>query len=439
MAITLPGYSEKTVPFVYQGALKDDDGKVIHVVEGENLDDEEYFILNSGNYQYFLQLTKVSLDETTNSDVQFKDVITGNTYNDLVKNNEDLNQTAGTTTTFTIDSQTFTVTAVDADTVTITSSDYSKAAGGTVAVYPYLGLVDGKDEIVALVEDVSITNLNATTLQLPTGTLTLSGNSTAAQTVGTVYYNITSVANTDTTQTITIGLTSDNSAGARYTYPSILFVEEEDKTEASSNTMNAVILHTTDDSTHSEAANPAFTGTASTEYDTDTFDDTDFTGYLTNFGTFVVKDTSDTDQTLSWLTYSANGQQMYAELFVSEVGASITPGSSGSGGVIQVYKDSERDMFSGKNIVVVGGSCINTVAAQILDSTTPLCGADFTAKTNVGAGQYLIKSVASPYNANKVALLVAGFEATDTVNAVGKVKEGVSTDMGEKVYPELSS
>ena len=63
----------------------------------------------------------------------------------------------------------------------------------------------------------------------------------------------------------------------------------------------------------------------------------------------------------------------------------------------------------------------------------------FTEKTGVGAGQYIIKTVASPYAATdsgKIAMLVAGYDAPDTVNAVAKALEGVdSTVDTEQVYP----
>jgi hypothetical protein len=95
---------------------------------------------------------------------------------------------------------------------------------------------------------------------------------------------------------------------------------------------------------------------------------------------------------------------------------------------------------AGKNLVVVGGSCINTAAAKILNSDSPLCGSAFTDATDVGATQYLIKTVQSPWSADKVAMLVAGYEAADTVNAVKKAMEGATTDADtEQVYPIVSA
>ena len=155
------------------------------------------------------------------------------------------------------------------------------------------------------------------------------------------------------------------------------------------------------------------------------------------WGSIVTTDQSDTDQYDATISYP--DEQVYAQVYIAQAAAGITPGQSGSGGTssqVLIVKDSEVSSVSGKNLFVVGGSCINTVAAKILGSDSPLCAADFTTKTNTGVGQYIIKSVKSPYNDQKIALLVAGYEAADTVNAVKKAIEGVMTDSGtEAVYP----
>ena len=66
-------------------------------------------------------------------------------------------------------------------------------------------------------------------------------------------------------------------------------------------------------------------------------------------------------------------------------------------------------------MIVVGGSCINTVAASLLGSSSPLCGSDFTSITGVSNGEYLIETFAR--SGGKIATLVAGYEAADTTNA----------------------
>lgn len=102
-----------------------------------------------------------------------------------------------------------------------------------------------------------------------------------------------------------------------------------------------------------------------------------------------------------------------------------------------VIKDSEVSSMSGKNLIVVGGSCINSVAANILGGS--LCGPAFTSSTGIGSGQFLIKSVESPYNAAKVALLVAGYEVDDTVAASTYLRtQSVDTSVG-KAYKGTSA
>lgn len=162
------------------------------------------------------------------------------------------------------------------------------------------------------------------------------------------------------------------------------------------------------------------------------------THWLTKYGTFVTQVGGDDDVVSTY--YSEDAAKL--GFYVGEVSSEITPGTTGSsGGQISVMKDSEAGAVADKHLIVVGGSCVNTVAAKLLGSSSPVCGDDFTAKTKVGAGGYIVKSFESPYNANKVAMLVAGYEAADTVNAVKRamVIDGVTTDKGsEEIFPVVS-
>ena len=85
---------------------------------------------------------------------------------------------------------------------------------------------------------------------------------------------------------------------------------------------------------------------------------------------------------------------------------------------------------SGKNIIVVGGSCINTVAASLLGGKA--CGAEFTAKTGVGVGQVLIQTF--DRGDGSLATVVAGYEAADTVRGVQHLlSNNFNIAVGEKV------
>ncbi len=152
------------------------------------------------------------------------------------------------------------------------------------------------------------------------------------------------------------------------------------------------------------------------------------------WGTIALIDSSDSDQKTATISYP--DEQVYAQLYVSGKSATVTAGTTGGGTVTELgsvtVKDSEISSVQGKNLIVVGGSCINTVAAKLLGSDTKICGSDFTTKTGVGADQFLVQVVDNPYTTGKVAMLVAGYEAADTTKAVTYVTKepNVVTDKG---------
>lgn len=129
-----------------------------------------------------------------------------------------------------------------------------------------------------------------------------------------------------------------------------------------------------------------------------------------------------------------HGDESFADIFLTDVTAIITGGTSGTGGGTTVgvpILDSEVSSAGTNNLIVLGGSCINTEAASLLGSSTPLCGSDFTAKTDVGAGQYLIETFSRTGGA--IATLVAGYNAGDTTNAgTFLTTQLVSTEVGDK-------
>ena len=131
--------------------------------------------------------------------------------------------------------------------------------------------------------------------------------------------------------------------------------------------------------------------------------------------TTVVWDKSG-DQYEATLTY--HGDESYGEVYLNAPSVTVTPGTSTTsstqlGNV--VVMDSEVSKVSSKNLVVVGGSCINTAAATLVGGA--YCGSAWTTATGVGAGQFLLKGYASSSLTSRMALLVAGWEAADTVNA----------------------
>ncbi len=127
--------------------------------------------------------------------------------------------------------------------------------------------------------------------------------------------------------------------------------------------------------------------------------------------------------------------ETYAEVFLTEE-TSVMEGGTGILGEVLV-KDSEVSSVSSKNLVVVGGSCINSAAATLVGGAK--CTADWTAATGVGSGEFLIQSFGDAYTTGKIALLVAGYSADDTVNAVTYLRtQTVDTTAGKK-YKGTSS
>jgi len=135
------------------------------------------------------------------------------------------------------------------------------------------------------------------------------------------------------------------------------------------------------------------------------------------------------DEDWAEIYYPSGDSESYAEVYLTEEGSVMEGGSSALGEVL--VKDTEVSSVSSKNLIVVGGSCINSVAATLVGSAA--CTADFTDATGVGSGQFLIQSFGDAYSSGKVALLVAGYEAADTINAVTYLKtQTVDTTAGRK-------
>jgi len=135
---------------------------------------------------------------------------------------------------------------------------------------------------------------------------------------------------------------------------------------------------------------------------------------MDNYGTIVKSPENYADD--DKVVLSIPSEQVYATISILGQGEEVVDDSVPQLGSI-IVKDTEVSSVATKNLIVVGGSCINTVTAKLLGVPEHTCGVDWTAKTNVGAGQFLIQEYVSPYNAEAVALLVAGYEAADTTAA----------------------
>jgi hypothetical protein len=149
----------------------------------------------------------------------------------------------------------------------------------------------------------------------------------------------------------------------------------------------------------------------------------------------------------STFTFDTSGDEndFEVEYFGKEVGGivkvvaggEVSSATSSVGNL--VVMDSEVSGLN-KNLVIVGGSCINSAAATALGVSERTCGAAFTAATGVGAGQFLIQAVEDVFSDGKIALVVAGYESADTKAAADYlIGQMPSTSVGKKVLSSSST
>jgi len=142
------------------------------------------------------------------------------------------------------------------------------------------------------------------------------------------------------------------------------------------------------------------------------------------------------DQRTVDITYHPS--EAYAQVFVTEYGASVVSSDNSTGPTtvngISLMKDTDVSASTTNNLVVVGGSCVNSVAAQLLGLTygaDTSCGDQWQTATNVGAGSFLIQSF--DRGNGKIATLVAGYNAPDTTNAAMAFQsQSIDTTVGKK-------
>lgn len=437
--------------------LADSSGDVINVVELAQINKSEYAVVGNEEEGYLLELRTVSNSSDGYSDdrVEFSDVFSDDTYTATI--------TDEGTGSLTVGGKTYTVTYVDDRTVA--GDEYVRlnypdtTADGYIVAYPTIQTSKGAN--LALYEPVTL-NLTSvdgsgsnalSSLYLPDGdgytyvTFTYGGNATnfsvwnvtPADGEGTLQYLNTS--STTSEVGFSIGqlnynlsysasnlsvLRVEDVSGASIINPGIVVFEGQD--DSSSQVYNALIVKMEVSAASSSDGvgvedvemtwgSDAYWDEIQMESNDDLYKSMDY------WGTIVTTDRSQSSQYSADIEYPE--EQVYAEIYVAEDSATITPGSSGSGTATPLgevlVKDSEVSSVSSKNLIVIGGSCINSAAATLVGGS--YCGADWTDNTNVGSGEFLIKSYSgSKIAPNKIALLVAGYNVDDTSNAVKYLK-----------------
>ena len=214
-----------------------------------------------------------------------------------------------------------------------------------------------------------------------------------------VEYNLTSTSN----------LT--NTTGCATTFDLKFSEEDKNENKGDGHNITATLAGNTNADTSVTAVSETAAGTANEIGNTDVY-----LNYVYSALATEVKNDKGGDQEKVALVY--HGEEAFGNFFLTAPTTTVSAAGNATSGTVKslgsvIYKDTES--VSGKNLIVVGGSCVNNVAATLLGSATPLCGADFTAKTTVASGQWLIQTYSQ--TGGKVATLVAGYNAADTTNA----------------------
>jgi hypothetical protein len=241
-----------------------------------------------------------------------------------------------------------------------------------------------------------------------------------------IYLPTEGAAYTTTAGEIDTATTNNTNVGySRASY--YLFMTEEDKDDdiAAGTRFNITLNDDADGDVHITEID-----TGQTAHEVLGTDDDTISYVQSDLATKIEKKVA-ADKGKAIVTY--HGSEAYGEVFVTAIGVTITPGAvSGVAdlGTVSVM-DTEVASVATKNLIVVGGSCVNSVAADLLGSATFMCGADWEASTGVGAGQFLIETFAR--SGGKVATLVAGYNAGDTTNAAQYLTtQTIDTTAGKK-------
>ena len=448
--------------------LSDDNAKQINVVEMRNVTQDQYVVLGNEDYGHLLELIRVQNNtgtDATKDAVDLQDVLSGTVYKTTF--------TSEGHGTVAIDGKTYTVSFIGDGETGVARFKYptgDSADANTMVLFPTIGTAGGAQIILYEPTNFSLGNLSligtsttgyadneVTTTNIPDGdgytsitnAFLLTADQNTTWTIGGIPVNTSAAVDTNSTGAITVGQLTYNftSAGTNHTkvylidpesnnnidQPAVIILEGKDD----KNEYHAVVV---DLETAPNADSDSGVGVNDVRYSSDyglyknlaRSSDSKFTEDFDWWGTHVVSDATDSDQTIVTISYPTN--QVYSQIFVGEVGSTVSSTTSSSsasqlGDVL--VKDTEVSSVNTKNLIIVGGTCINSVAANVLGGA--YCGADWTTATGVGSGQFLIEALSNPSATDKVALVVAGYEVADTVNAAKYLRtQTVDTAVGTK-------
>ncbi len=444
--------------------MYDSDAHNISVAEMKALHYQDYTVVGNEQHGYLVKISSLKNQTTGFGDdyLKFTDVFSGDTYETVFS--------ADGTGTVSIGGKSYTVTmtgnsANATEEYTVRINDPESTTNDMI-IYPTIQTSKGAKVMLYTPLTITLDNwngggagTNVTNFDIPDGdgytAIAVSAKGTGNYTIGgatnrictgyaagtnsttfvsgPIVYNATSTATANSTIIYAM-----SPGGANIAQPAVFILEEKDDNSI----YNAIAVELDTYSSSSDKIGVASIrdtwSNASTAWNAITLasDSTKSKG-ADLFGTISLLDAGDTDSKSATISYPDN--QVYAQLYMGAEGSVITAGTASAATQLGdvLVKDSEVTSVSTKNLIVIGGSCINSVAANLLGGAS--CGADFTTATGIGSGQFLIQSIASTYSTGKIALLVAGYEADDTVNAATYLRNQVVDTTAGKKYQGTSA
>ncbi len=471
--------------------LADSANKTIHVIENATMNLNEYAVVDAGDKGRILKLTGIGSGTSTSDKTKFEDAITGENFEFTTGTD---NQSFAS-----IDGQKYYVRVENPgsnpENVTLTwGTSASYGQPGYVSVFPRIKLKKGgwlsfltetvirKDGRTFILPGYEVLTTHEAGLNLTTPANLLGNESSYHSTkfgnvnwtlanltgalgggAGMQNYSIYGIANakgayataTGCNFTSITAVLSDlrnkgvddiliqNSSQGQGPGPAILLLEEHKLGETNGDAVCIPLTSAGSTETHVAVGTPvhtdlddmgpawAFHTLASNSYKAQALD---------IYGTWLERDTSSgTDYSVK-IKYP--DEQMYADIFIAELAASSAATTTSAGitklGDVFLTDTEAESSKPSTNLIVVGGSAVNQVSAKLLGLSYPTKGGsqewqDATGVT--GEGQALIKLFASPYSADKKAMLVAGWEADDTIAAAKQVinKKSSLKDVDSKV------
>jgi hypothetical protein len=373
------------------------DKETIVVVEGENVAEDQYLVVNAGDFSHLLEVKNIKAGD----EVVLSDVFSGAQYTVSIGTNN-----KGTKY---IDGQAYYFSVADDDSsmnVTWKSHDSDTGVGynnpgSHTTVFP--GIKTSNGAYVHLMENVTFTA--ATNIVLPGDTVSNSADpAVAVEAAGLDYY-----------VNVSVGSVTFFADG-----PSVVVVEEDD----SDDVQHSVLVPAKMSSGEVNLGNAVLSGQAGSTYTLETDDDVEKS--IDVYGTVVAENSQDNVVEIMY-----PDDQAIASV---ALGANPVFGATGtSGGVIQEavqIKNSVSKMESEVNtdtldrdLVLIGGPCANSLVAELLEmsAASGQCDTDFLAEyPNEG----VITVVEDAFGSGQMALIVAGVTRDDTRDLAEKVMQG---------------